>query len=120
MALEQLPFLLLGRSRRYGSMKAGRRFHFECQPLDRNLMQAFVVPALRNLREERGTRFVGTVKEIKGRATRQHAFVVSTLRKSRTVGQPLRVVMSRVGQPVGALVTRGATGGEPQVLVLLT
>ena len=33
-------------------------------------MQAFVVPALRNLREERGTRFVGTVKEIKGRATR--------------------------------------------------
>jgi hypothetical protein len=34
-------------------------------------MQAFVVPALRNLREERGTRFVGTVKEIKGRATRQ-------------------------------------------------
>jgi hypothetical protein len=51
-------------------MKAGRRFHFERQPLDRNLMQAFVVPALRNLREERGTRFVGTVKEIKGRATR--------------------------------------------------
>jgi hypothetical protein len=35
------------------------------------LMQAFVVPALRNLREERGTRFVGTVKEIKGRATRR-------------------------------------------------
>ena len=34
------------------------------------LMQGFVVPALRNLREERGTRFVGTVKEIKGRATR--------------------------------------------------
>ena len=33
-------------------------------------MQAFVVPALRNLREERGTRFVGTVKEIKGWATR--------------------------------------------------
>ena len=29
-------------------------------------MQAFVVPALRNVREERGTRFVGTVKEIKG------------------------------------------------------
>jgi hypothetical protein len=34
------------------------------------LMQAFVVPALRKVREERGTRFVGTVKEIKGRATR--------------------------------------------------
>ena len=34
------------------------------------LMQAFVVPALRKLREGRGTRFVGTVKEIKGRATR--------------------------------------------------
>jgi hypothetical protein len=34
-------------------------------------MQAFVVPALRNLREERGTRLVGTVKEIKGRATRR-------------------------------------------------
>jgi hypothetical protein len=33
-------------------------------------VHAFVVPALRNLREERGTRFVGTVKEIKGRATR--------------------------------------------------
>ena len=33
-------------------------------------MQAFVVPALRNLREGRGTRFAGTVKEIKGRATR--------------------------------------------------
>jgi hypothetical protein len=28
-----------------------------------------VVPALRNLREERGTRFVGTVTGIKGRAT---------------------------------------------------
>jgi hypothetical protein len=34
-------------------------------------MQAFVVPALRNLREERGTRFVGTVTGIKGRATSQ-------------------------------------------------
>ena len=33
-------------------------------------MQAFVVPALRNVREERGTRFVGTAKEIKGWATR--------------------------------------------------
>src|SRR6185312_11847543 len=29
---------------------------------------AFPAPALRKLREERGTRFVGTVKEIKGRA----------------------------------------------------
>ena len=34
------------------------------------LMQAFVVPVLRKLREERGTRFVGTIKEIKSRATR--------------------------------------------------
>ena len=35
------------------------------------LVQAFMVPALRKLREERGTRtrFVGTVKEIKDRAT---------------------------------------------------
>src|SRR6185437_6446321 len=31
------------------------------------LMQAFVVPALRNVREERGTRLVGSVK-MKGRA----------------------------------------------------
>jgi len=29
------------------------------------LMQAFVVPALRNVREERGTRFLGDVNEIK-------------------------------------------------------
>jgi hypothetical protein len=44
-------------------------------------MQAFVVPALRNLREERGTRFVGTVKEIKGRATR---LALNKLRTART------------------------------------
>src|SRR5579872_5220612 len=31
---------------------------------------AFPTPALRKLREERGTRFVGAIKEIKGRATR--------------------------------------------------
>jgi hypothetical protein len=35
-------------------------------------------------------------------ATRQHAFVVPTLRKSRRVGQPLRVV-SGMGQPAYTL-----------------
>jgi hypothetical protein len=33
-------------------------------------VQTFMVPALRKLREERGTRFVGDADEIKGRATR--------------------------------------------------
>ena len=34
------------------------------------LAPAFPTPALRKLREERGTRFIGAVKETKGRATR--------------------------------------------------
>lgn len=34
------------------------------------MVQAFVVPALRTEREERGTRFLGGASEIKGRATR--------------------------------------------------
>jgi hypothetical protein len=34
------------------------------------LVHAFVVPALRKLREERGTQFVGAANQIKGRARR--------------------------------------------------
>ena len=41
-----------------------------------------MVPALRKLREERGTRFVGTVKEIKGRATRRSNIVRRDLSES--------------------------------------
>jgi len=39
--------------------------------LEQQLAPALPTPALRKLREERGTRFVGAVKETKGRATRQ-------------------------------------------------
>lgn len=39
--------------------------------MSETLVQAFVVPALRKVREERGTRVVGDANAIKGRATRQ-------------------------------------------------
>jgi len=43
---------------------------------------AFPTPALRKLREERGTRFVGAVKETKGRATR-HPTSFGTARRDK-------------------------------------
>jgi hypothetical protein len=51
-------------------MKAGERFRFKLLPRERNIAQTFMVPALRKLREERGTHFLGEASEIKGRATR--------------------------------------------------
>ena len=51
-------------------MRAGENFLSSYCRVIETLMQAFVVPALRNVREERGTRFVGTVNQIKGWATR--------------------------------------------------
>ncbi|HEX3738879.1 MAG TPA: hypothetical protein VHV29_04060 [Terriglobales bacterium] len=53
-----------------GSMKAGEDFFSSSCRVIQALVQTFMVPALRKLREERSTSFVGDANEIKGRATR--------------------------------------------------
>ena len=76
---------------------------------------AFPTPTLRKLREERGTRFVGAVKETKGRATRpsvsstpylldlytynhlESRSVVPTLRTLRRVDKPASTTRCRKG-----------------------
>jgi hypothetical protein len=51
-------------------MKAGEDFFSSSCRVIQALVQTFMVPALRKLREERSTSFVGDANEIKGRATR--------------------------------------------------
>jgi hypothetical protein len=48
-------------------MKAGNHLLSSSCRVIEALVHAFVVPALRNVREERGTHFVGTANEIEGR-----------------------------------------------------
>jgi hypothetical protein len=64
-------------------MRAGKDFVSSFCRVIEAMVQAFVVPALRKLREERGTRFVGDASKIKGRATR-----LST-RSNLTVDKPI-------------------------------
>src|SRR6185312_7178345 len=51
-------------------MKAGARFLSRLLPPDQSRVQTFVVPALRKLREGRGTPLGGGASDIKGWATR--------------------------------------------------
>jgi len=46
-------------------MKVGRRFLFRHRQRERRLTPAFPIPALRKVREGRGTRRVGDASEIK-------------------------------------------------------
>jgi hypothetical protein len=57
-------------------MKAGARFLSSLLPPDQTRVQTFVVPALRKLREGRGTPLAGDANEIKGWATRRSASIL--------------------------------------------